>query len=133
MTRATQRTCPNFSAVPALTVVCLAVGPRHLTAWPLRRLTTIQREHLHRSSNHSKACLPQRLSPTSTAPSPCTKQPQNSLNMTAGTKENESGADESVAETSALNALEAERASLMVMAGCSAISGDRPLDSLTLP
>ena len=128
VTRATQRTCPSFSAAPAATVVCLTVGPEHLTAWPLPRLTTIQREHLHRSSNHSKA---QPLSPTSTAPSSCL-QPKNSLNMAAGTKNNESGADESVAEISALNAPEAERASQMVMAGCSAISGDRPLDSLTL-
>ena len=52
--------------------------------------------------------------------------------MAAGTKENESGADESVAEISALNAPEAERASLMVMAGCAAISGDKPLHSLTM-
>ena len=52
--------------------------------------------------------------------------------MAAGTKENESGADESVAETNALNAPEAEQASLMVMAGCAPISGEKPLDSLTL-
>ena len=115
VTRATQRTCPSFSAAPAVTAVCLVVGP----------------EHLHRSSNHSKARLPQPLSPTSTAPSSCL-QPKNSLNMAAGTKNNEGGADESVAEISALNAPEAERASQMVMVGCSAISGDRPLDSLTL-
>lgn len=37
-----------------------------------------------------------------------------------------------MAEISALNAPEAERASLMAMARCAAISGDKPLDSLTL-
>ena len=131
VTRATQRACKSFSAARSVTVVCLGVGPGHLTAWPPTRLTTIQREHRHRSSNHSKACLPQPQSPTSTAPSSCRLQPKNSQNMAAG-KKNESGADESVTEISALSAPEAERASLMVMAGCAAISGDRPLDSLTL-
>ena len=37
--------------------------------------------------------------------------------MAAGKKENESGADESVAETSAFNAPEAERAPLTAMGG----------------